>query len=121
MANGQTLREVCRDKRMPAESTVRGWALDREDFAAQYARARELLCAHWADEIIEIADAAAPISDSVNQARLRVETRKWILSKLLPRQFGDSLAVTGIDTKPAVLPIINLQINRVRSSEGDQT
>jgi hypothetical protein len=47
-----------------------------------------------ADEVIEISDAdctvdGKPDNALVQQARLRVDTRKWLLSKMLPRRFGD--------------------------------
>lgn len=56
LAAGESLRAICRDKDFPPESTVRGWVLDLPDFAAQYARARDLGCDARADEILEIAD-----------------------------------------------------------------
>ena len=96
MASGKSLREVCRGLEI-AESTVREWVIDdRDGFAAQYARARELQCEAMADEIREIADTA---NDAVNiqAARLRVDTRKWLLSKVAPKRFGDKLAVGGAE------------------------
>ena len=38
--------------------------------------------------------------DNVNRSRLRVETRKWLLSKLAPERYGDSLKLTGDAEKP---------------------
>jgi hypothetical protein len=67
------------------------WVDTRADFAERYARARERLVEHWADEIIELADAEVPPNDNaaVQRARLRVDTRKWLMSKLAPRKYGD--------------------------------
>ena len=57
LAGGESLRAICRDEGIPDESTVRLWALDdREGFAAQYARAREVQFLAIADELLEIAD-----------------------------------------------------------------
>jgi hypothetical protein len=104
IADGESLRAICRDEGMPPENTVRRWAIeDREGFSAQYARAREAQAESLADEILEIADDAtndwnegndgARVFDHehVNRARLRVDSRKWLLSKLLPKKYGDSL------------------------------
>lgn len=49
-----------------------------------------------AEEIREIADESSQLEHSheIQAARLRVDTRKWLLSKMLPREFGDRLDVT---------------------------
>ena len=43
LKNGRSLRAVCKDAGMPAQSTARRWILDdREGFAARYKEAREI-------------------------------------------------------------------------------
>lgn len=116
LAEGLSLREICREyENMPDESTVRKWALeDVEGFSARYTRAREIGYHSMADEIFDIADDArndwmerrnertgqtdlVPNQDHINRSRLRVDTRKWFLSKVLPKIYGDKIAVTGGD------------------------
>ena len=36
----------------------------------------------------------------VNAARLRMDARKWVASKLKPRKYGDKVALTGHDDGP---------------------
>ena len=91
LADGETLRAICRGEGMPDERTVRRWALDDvEGFSTQYARAREIGYQSMADDLTEIADAkdGDPARD-----RLRVDTRKWLLSKALPKIYGDKQQV----------------------------
>jgi hypothetical protein len=38
----------------------------------------------------------------VARDRLRTDSRKWLLSKALPKVYGDKLAVGGDPTSPAV-------------------
>ena len=98
MAEGVGLNEICRDANMPPVRTVRRWVIeDREGFATLYARAREAQAEHWACEIITLSDEVKDCTDNavVQAARLRVDSRKWIASKVLPRQYGDRLAVGG--------------------------
>jgi len=107
LSDGQSLREICRDKDMPDESTVRAWAVfDRDGFYPQYAKAREAQLERWADEIVEIADNGSndwmarqgvqvANSDHINRSRLRIDTRKWLMSKLAPKKYGDKLAIGG--------------------------
>jgi len=102
---------------MPAPSTVRSWALDdREGFAALYSRARELQMYGIADEILEIADDGSKDIrvtpegretvdyEIVQRSKLKVDSRKWLLSKLLPKVYGDKIETTsttlGADGKP---------------------
>jgi len=95
---------------MPEEATVRSWAQDpKHEFSTQYVRAREIGYLAMADDIIEIADGKGsdvpPVegedqisaSDKVQRDRLRVDTRKWLLAKALPKIFGEKaeLNVTG--------------------------
>lgn len=108
LAAGETLRAICEGDDMPAESTVRSWAIDVDHpFSAQYARAREVGFAKMADDLVDIADGKAialtdqdadVLADVVNpnivqRDRLRVETRKWLLSKCLPKVYGEKSTV----------------------------
>jgi hypothetical protein len=84
---------------------------DIEEFSANYARAREIGYEHWADESVEIADNASNDwmerarkdgeietvlnREHVSRSELRINTRKWMLSKLLPKKFGDRVELTG--------------------------
>lgn len=111
LMQGATLRQVCREKDMPAESTVRQWAFeDYQGFYAQYARAREIGYETMADELLDIADdgqndwmerqsADGTTGDVVlngehiQRSRVRIDTRKWLLSKALPKVYGDKIDV----------------------------
>lgn len=114
---GQSLRHVCRDESMPCTSTVLKWARENEEFSQQYAKARDALLEHWAEEITEIADDgsndwmnnADPENpgyklngEHINRSRLRVDTRKWLLSKLAAKKYGDRISaeLTGKDGGP---------------------
>jgi hypothetical protein len=95
MAEGETLRQICRDPRMPSAATVHSWVLDdSEGFAQRYARARALLLEHWAEDMVEIADST---SLDPQDRRIKVDTRKWLLSKLKPEKYGNKLQHTGGD------------------------
>jgi hypothetical protein len=92
MAMGESLRSICRAEGMPSEVTVRRWATeDREGFSSQYAMAAQIRMDCLADEILEIADneSGDPARD-----RLRLDVRKWLMSKIAPKRFGDKLDLT---------------------------
>jgi hypothetical protein len=92
IAAGESLRSICRSEHMPVESAVRLWATeDHHGFAAQYARATLIRMHVLADEVMEIADdkTGDPARD-----RLRLDTRKWLMSKIAPKVYGDKLDLT---------------------------
>lgn len=90
LAEGETLRSICRDAHMPARSTVHRWVTENVNgFSDQYARARDLGLDTMADELIEIADNE---EGSWKRDRLRLDARKWYLSKLAPKRYGDRIA-----------------------------
>lgn len=111
LAAGETLRAICRDQGMPEERTVRRWAMDREAFSPQYAKAREIGYATLFDQMLEIADTPAQgvktvekptgieitHGDMIEHRRLQVDTRKWMLAKALPKIYGDKLQHADAD------------------------
>lgn len=119
LADGESLRSICNDPDMPARSTVATWIVSGlNGFTDQYARARMVQAIRWAEEITEIADQSdqdwiwdeekqrnIPNHDHIARARLRVDTRKWLLSKVLPKVYGDKvgLEITGKDGGPVQL------------------
>jgi hypothetical protein len=103
IAAGESLRAICAEVG-ESETTVRRWALnDVGGFSAQYARAREIQAETLVDQIVQIADASEndfTVTEDgkkiVNQevvarARLRVDARKWVASKILPKVYGDKV------------------------------
>ena len=94
---------------MPASSKVFRFLSKQLDFAEQYARAREMQAEAWADEILEIADDGttdyitrvgrngteyeAVDQEHIARSRLRVDSRKWLMSKLAPKRYGDHVDV----------------------------
>jgi hypothetical protein len=104
LAAGESLNAICRDKRMPSRKVVHEWiADDRNGFRYKYARAREMQVEHYADEIIDIADAVAGETESavVQAAKLAIDTRKWIAAKRLPKKYGDKVQVGSDPDNPA--------------------
>jgi hypothetical protein len=75
---------------------------ENKEFATKYARAREDRADYLAQQILEISDNASndiiegefgQIANgaAVQRARLMVDSRKWIASKLAPKKYGDKI------------------------------
>lgn len=100
IASGLSLRSIGKIDGMPAPSTVLSWCLQHREFMEQYAQARKLQAMLIADEVLDIADDSTNDTqiddegneivnhDHISRARLRVDTRKWYLSKVFPKVFG---------------------------------
>jgi len=104
IGNGESLRKFCEMEGNPTKPTVLRWLRQNEDFQTHYARARQNAMEVMAEEIVDISDETNQIiksgaekkSSAYAQAqRLRVDTRKWVMSKLLPKKYGDKIDVTS--------------------------
>jgi hypothetical protein len=109
LVNGESLRKICLSDHMPAASTVCLWLTLNDQFAEQYARARDAQADTLADEILDIADDGSNDwmgdkdekdgtqynGDAVQRSKLRVDARKWIAAKLKPKKYGERVDVTS--------------------------
>jgi hypothetical protein len=119
LMRAESLRRICKSPDMPSLSTVCNWLATKDHpFLEQYARARRIQAELLADEIIEIADNSTNDfmererengtkirvfdHEHVQRSKLRLEARKWVAAKLLPKKYGDrnSLELTGHDGGP---------------------
>lgn len=98
LSEGQSLRRVCEDEDMPGRRTVFQWLNSNDDFAHQYARAKEEAADSLADDIEDIADGTLKGKYDPQAARVAMDGKKWIASKLKPKRYGDRLDLTGEQT-----------------------
>jgi hypothetical protein len=96
LAEGDSLRKICRDEDMPSVGTVCRWLTKNTEFQEQYARAREAQGDTLFDECLDIADQYDKASDKldpdhIQRAKLRIDTRKWMAGKLRPKKYGDKV------------------------------
>ncbi|WP_447887264.1 terminase small subunit-like protein [Serratia fonticola] len=108
LAEGESLRSVCRDDEMPSKQAVLRWLARNEQFRAQYVRAKEEGAEAIAEELFDIADDGTNDwmekldkdgeaigyqlnGEHVQRSKLRIDTRKWYLSKIMPKKYGDKV------------------------------
>jgi len=111
IAEGESMRSISRDESMPAMKTLFRWLREKPEFRQQYEIAKEESADVHAEDIIYISDheASSPVmvdgiplmidgkqvyavdSASVAHARLRIDARKWVSSKLKPKKYGERL------------------------------
>lgn len=107
VSEGEALRNICLDKDLVTSNTFYSWIDKNEEMLALYARATEKRSDDIFEDILEISDnrAGDTYKDKdgieridhavVQRDRLRVDSRKWIASKLNPKKYGDRIEVNS--------------------------
>ena len=95
LRDGQSMREICRDKRMPDRETVSRWAKGDGELAANIVRAREAGYHARAERAVEDAKAAK----DAGLGRLAFDAERWHLSKL-SKAFADKVVHSGDPDEP---------------------
>jgi len=128
LAEGEPLRQICRDERMPAWRTVYAWKAANAEFDARIACAREAGHDAIASDCLRIADDGIndtymddngnvrTDTDVIQRSKLRIETRLKLLAKWDPKRYGDKVDVNhgGQDGNPVNM---NWQIEFVKPSD----
>jgi hypothetical protein len=130
---------------MPAVETFYRWMRTHPEFKEQYAGAKEDQADALAEEIIDISDDGTndwmerenkdgqligweANGEHIQRSRLRVDSRKWLASKMKPRMFGDAATVKSqqlngkgepIDPTPGPNIYLAAALEAVKKSEGN--
>lgn len=142
MAEGEPLREICRDDRMPPWRTVYEWQAAHPEFLARIAHAREMGeeaifqdCLNIADnpligEEIEESENGMKVKrgDMLGHRKLQIETRLKLLAKWNPRKWGDKIDLNHggqennpveVKTKVVLVPMKAAAETIVRKLDAD--
>lgn len=100
------LNKLCKENpHWPNKRTIMSWRISSTDFHHQYTRAKIHQIEAIIDDILDIADDTshdtiikidkngdeyeACNNEWIIRSRLRIDTRKWLASKLVPKVYGD--------------------------------
>ena len=108
--NGKSLRKALATVKL-SSSTFFIWIDENENKSKQYARACEERAEALLDEMIDIVDdtrndiietdlgdgiiVEKPNNEVIQRSRLRYDARKWLISKLNPKKYGEKMDVTS--------------------------
>lgn len=104
VSNGITTRKAILKQGIPFK-TFYEWIDNDEEKSKQYARATELRAEYLAEEILTISDSTeddvitdengTPITNHgiIQRDKLRVDTRKWLMSKMMPTKYSDKMNI----------------------------
>lgn len=117
LAEGESLKAICREPGMPVRSTVLRWVIEGaarpegdplREFSGIYSRAREIQADAFADELLEVADDGTndfvekqvkngtiilADHEHINRSKLRVQVRQWYAERVLSGKYGQKIAV----------------------------
>ena len=134
LAAGRSLKDVCAGHGVSL-ATVHAWVIDDHDgFGKAYARAKHLLALHWAEELDEIASDGRndwyvddegklkPDHEHIARSKLRIDTRKWMLAKMLPKVFGDKVVteITGANGGAIEMQATKIDVLALEPEQRDQ-
>lgn len=100
ISDGKSLRTIAKMDGMPGMTTIWEWIQRYEGFADKYAKAKQEASDAMVEDMQAIADDET--LDAKSRA-VRVDTRKWIASKLKPKKYGDKVALTDNEGGPLVI------------------
>ena len=109
IASGRSVIGLCREEEWtPNAETWYRWLYKIEGLSNRYAQAKSVQSEREADIILDIADNAT--NQDYQVARLRVDARKWLASKLLPNKYGERTQIDHSSTdgsmKPTVIELV---------------
>lgn len=110
IADGRSVREIARSDDMPAMSSIFLWLSKYQEFSEQYAQACDARVFYMAEELLDIADDGTNDwmerkgsdgesvgytvnGEAIQRSKLRADTRKWLMSKMQPKKYGEKMSV----------------------------
>lgn len=118
---GLSLRKAIEPRDMPSSQTFYKWLEEDEEKSKQYTYVCARRADFLADEILEIADesnADAWVGDdgttridgqAVQRSKLMVDTRKWLMSKMHPKKYGNKVDVTSDGKQIKQVPAVKVE------------
>ncbi len=96
----EKLHKMYKDDGFPDQETILRWRRSFPEFGTQFVEAKAFQAMVYVEEIYDISDdatrdlietdkGAIPNSSAIARAKLQVETRKWVVARLLPKLYGD--------------------------------
>lgn len=108
--SGESVNVICSEPGMPARKTFYLWIIEDDALRERYEFALNSRTHAMAEDLLDIADMPVPTTPmgttdtgAVAKQRLQVDTRKWLLSKLAPKKYGDKVQLSGDADNPIAI------------------
>lgn len=126
IAQGYSLRTITKAKSMPCMATIFSWLRTNKPFLEQYEKSKQEQADAMAEEMLDIADNGTNDwmektneetgetygwkvnGEHIQRSRLRIDTRKWLASKLKPKKYGESTTIKGDAENPLITKPVDI-------------
>ena len=106
ITEGCSIRTICAKEGMPCAQTFFNWLRAHKEFLEQYTHAKQEQAEALIEDMLDIADDGTndytkndegyiANGEHIQRSRLRIETRKWLASKLKPKKYGEKVDLTS--------------------------
>ncbi len=126
-----SLKKACAEVGGPSTCVVIKWVNRDDKYRQMYEEARKIGYTHLADELLEIADTqvAEEVDDEGNtvkrrfdqidtqMTKFRIDTRKWILAKMLPKIYGDKVTTEHVGHNGGPMQIAAMDFKGLTTDE----
>ena len=107
IAQGESVVSICSDPKMPAQSAFYKWMDSKPELVERYACARKSQANTIFDKMLNVAETTEigitkkikpegeeiTEGDMLGHRKLKIDTYKWILSKLEPKKYGEKIDI----------------------------
>ncbi len=109
VSEGESIKEICESEDMPARSTVRRWIRTFAEFRTMVDEARKEHAQAEFERMLAEVDEPPERDEKgkidmgwVQNQRVRLDARKWILGRMDTRRFGDRQEIVGAGGEPLI-------------------
>lgn len=128
------LRKLCSENpELPDQTTINEWRFSNHAFSLQYTKAKQVQSELLAEECLDIADDSSHDikygkddeefcnTEFVQRSRVRIDTRKWLASKLAPKIYGDRQVIeqTTSENEQLKAELAELRAKLAESSKSE--
>ena len=118
ISEGRSVNRISRQDDMPVRSTIYRWITEKPEFKDKYERALKEREDYHFDEMLDIADLVEEDNIKIQKAKLMIDTRKWVLSRMNPKKYGDKAGETEtIDDNPTPVSV-NIEVRDARKPQA---
>lgn len=132
-SSSKGLDPLCKDNpHWPSRETIYQWLANNTTFSDKYARAKSRQAEVLVDEIINISDDSSrdtmtnelgvTVSNNaaITRDKLRVDSRKWLCSKLLPRLYGDKEECINLKLPNDITDVVSMSAEVFRALSNQE-
>lgn len=114
---GCSINQISKMPGMPGNTYLYNKLAKDAEFAEKYARAREIRADRMFEEMIQIADESSEDfhetndgiklnREAIERSRIRIDTRKWVLAKMMPKKYGEKIEADIKSGGEPIRPVI---------------